>query len=209
VRKLWDWICREYYICRIQWMHLWYAAPAPAPVPTRIETPMFVGEIRQEGGKWIGELKYKNGAGKEIITASSESELLLSLLEVKGHEMIRLGKALRREKYGFFELDRGCLLLPGALTSKDFEAMPDATRDVILDAITLRETVQFSKAHPEFFNDLAGNNVLKIRAFLAKNHLPVTFKNLGYAFDELSDPSLPDDVRLRERPVQPLGGKTE
>jgi len=186
------------------------AQPAPAPAPPapvvappkveRVETSQFVGELKKENDKWVAELVYKNGAGTERFEARSKNELMLKLLEGKGHATLRVNKAVRREKLGWSELDRQ-YPLPDGITAKDFEEMNDKSQDALLRSIAVEQIVMFNEAHPEYYKDPEGKNAKKINDFLTEQHLPITLRNLEYALDELTDSNLPADVRLVERPV--------
>jgi hypothetical protein len=180
--------------------------PTPTPVPVvapvivpkaeRVESPQFVGEIKQEGGRWVAELRYKNGGGTERFIDNTKNGLMLKLLEGKGHATLRVNKAVRREKLGWSELDKQ-YPLPDGIAAKDFEEMGDKQQDHLLRTIANEQILIFREAHPEFYKTEANAN--KLLDFIAKERLPVTFRNLEYAFDELTDSNLPPDVRLEER----------
>ncbi len=176
--------------------------PATAPVQPqkieRVENAHFTAEIKQEGGKWIGEIKYKNGAGTERFTAETKNQLMVKLLEGKGHATLRVNKAVRREKLGFSELDKQ-YPLPHGITTEDFDKMSDAQQDHLLLTVATEQGYLFKEQHPEYY--ATDDNRKKLLALLAKEKLPITARNLAYAFDELSDPNLPVDVRLEERPA--------
>lgn len=175
------------------------ATPVVPPKIERVETSNFVGEIKQENGKWVAEIRYKTGAGTEKFTADTKNGLLLKLLEGKGHATLRVNKAVRREKLGWAELDRQ-YPLPEGITAKDFEEMPDKAQDALLWSIATQQIVQFNEAHPEFYKDPDGKNAKKINDFLTHNNLPITLRNLQYAYDELTDSNLPANVRIEEKP---------
>lgn len=174
------------------------AAPPATVKPERVDTPQFTGEIKQEKGEWVAEIRYKNGSGTERFIAKSRNELMLKLLEGKGHATIRVNKAVRREKLGWSELDRQ-YPLPDGITAKDFSEMKEAQQDHLLATIASEQTLAFREAHPEFYK--SESNGSKLLKFLSNERLPVTYRNLEYAFDELSDPNLPPEVRLEEAPV--------
>ena len=171
--------------------------PVAVPKVERVETKQFIGEIKQDGGKWVAEIRYKSGSGTERFEARSKSELMLKLLEGKGHATLRVNKAVRREKLGWSELDRQ-YPLPEGMTVEDFSALPEKTQDLTLWNIASQQIIQFQEAHPEYYK--TQENAKKINDFLGEHKLPVTVRNLVYALDELTDPNLPADVRLEERP---------
>jgi hypothetical protein len=178
------------------------AAPVVTTVPKveRVETPQFVGEIKQENGKWVAEIRYKTGAGTERFQASTKNELMLQLLAGKGHATMRVNKAVRREKLGWSELDRQ-YPLPEGITTEDFEKMSDKQQDHLLLTVATQQTLLFREAHPDFYRDPKNANAQKLSDFLGKERLPITLRNLEYAFDELTDSNLPAEVRLEERPT--------
>lgn len=177
------------------------AVIAPAPVQPqkieRVENAQFVAEIKQDNGKWVGEIRYKNGQGAEKFTADTKNQLMVKLLEGKGHATLRVNKAVRREKFGFSELDRQ-YPLPDNITVKDFEEMSDGQQDHLLQTVATEQALRFREAHPEFHR--TSENTKKLSDFLGKEKLPITARNLEYALDELSDPNLPAEVRLAEKP---------
>jgi hypothetical protein len=173
-------------------------APTPVPIPPkveRVETDQFVGEIKQEGGKWVAELRYKTGGGTERFIKSTKNELMLALLEGKGHATMRVHKAVRREKLGWSELDRQ-YALPAGVTAEDFEKMPDKQQDAMLWTIASQQTLLFNEAHPEFYK--TPNNAKAIDNFLTEHKLPITLRNLEYAFEDLTESEL-----LEVRPTEP------
>jgi hypothetical protein len=178
---------------------------AQAPVPAqpqkieRVENSQFVAEIKQEDGKWVGEIRYKNGAGTEKFSAATKNQLMVKLLEGKGHATLRVNKAVRREKLGWSELDRQ-YPLPNDITVEDFNAMSDKQQDHLLLTVATQQVIIFREAHPEFYKDPENKNAKKLNDFLNKEKLPITARNLEYAFDELTDSNLPPEVRLEEKP---------
>jgi hypothetical protein len=178
--------------------------PVVAPPPAqpqrieRVENDKFVAEMRQENGKWVAEIKYKNGAGTERFIADTKGQLTLKLLEGKGHATLRVNKAVRREKLGFSELDKQ-YPLPEGITAEDFEKMDDKSQDAVLWSVANNQGFLFKEQHPDYY--ATDGNKEKLLALLSKAKLPITARNLAYALDELSDPNLPLDVRLEERPA--------
>ena len=174
------------------------AAPPPPPEPRveKIETSKFIGLIKRENGKWVAELTYKTGAGQERWVKDTKDELMLALLEGKGHATLRVNKAVRREKLGWSELDRQ-YPLPENISADEFAKMTDKQQDATLWTIASQQILMFRDKHPEYY--ATPLNASRINEFIAKEKLPTTLRNLEYAFEELSDPNLPNDVRLEER----------
>lgn len=164
--------------------------PVPAaPIVERRENAKFILEIRQDGGEWVGEITYKNGAGSERFVAPSRNELNMKLLEGKAHGTLRVRESIRREKYGV-ELDKA-YELPDNITQKDFDAMPQGGKELVLDALATNAGNIFKDLHPEYYP--TSTNSDKIQKFLRNQQnglakgLPITLKNLEYAFAELSE----------------------
>ncbi|MHB8501502.1 MAG: hypothetical protein ACYDHE_11230 [Candidatus Acidiferrales bacterium] len=175
------------------------AAPAPLVTPRveRVENSQFVGEIKQDNGKWVAEIRYKNGAGTERFSADSRGQLMMKLLEGKGNATLRVNKAVRREKLGWSELDRQ-YPLPDGISTEDFDKMTDKAQDALLLSIAREQVFIFREAHPDFYR--TDGNAQKLNSFLNKEKLPITARNLEYALDELSDENLPPEVRLEKKP---------
>jgi hypothetical protein len=176
------------------------AAPAPvaaAPVEVtpqieRTENAKFILEIKQEDGEWVGEITYKNGAGVERFTAPSRNALNLKLLEGKANATLRVREAIRREKYGT-ELDK-VYELPEGVTQEAYNALPEPAQQLLLDTIAKDHGDAFKEAHPEYYP--TKDNSWKLQQFLSKRELPITFRNLEFAFAELTD-----SEELEVRPV--------
>src|SRR5271157_2417584 len=177
-------------------------APVSTPVVPRverIETSQFVGEIKQEGGKWVAELRYKTGGGTERFVKNTKNDLMLALLEGKGHATLRVHKAVRREKLGWSELDRQ-YPLPEWCTTKDFEEMSDKQQNALLYTIASEQIVMFNDAHPEFYK--TPKNAQALNDFLTEHKLPITLRNLEYAFEDLQETDQENDKKFLDyRPV--------
>jgi hypothetical protein len=179
--------------------------PAAQAVPStpqkieRVENAQFLAEIKQENGKWVAEIRYKNGSGTERFVADTKNQLMVKLLEGKGHATLRVNKAVRREKLGWAELDRQ-YPLPEGISTEDFDKMGDKQQDHLLLTVATQQTIMFREAHPEFYRDPENKNAKKLSDFLGEHKLPITLRNLEYAFDELTDIHLPAEVRLEEKP---------
>jgi hypothetical protein len=176
------------------------APPAPAPQrPTveRVETDKFVGEIRQEGGKWVAELTYKNGGGVERWVAPKKNDLMLELLKGKGHATLRVKEAVRREKLGSSaDLDK-YYPLPDGISAEAFDKLPEEQQHAMLYTIASQQTLAFRDAHPEFY--ATSKNAAMINDFLTRRQLPITVKNLDFAYQDLQDNDL-----LEVRPGAPV-----
>lgn len=179
------------------------AVPAPPAAPSlyreRIDTRDFVGEIRNDGKgakPWVGEIKYKlngNGPKPETFRAASQKELMKMLLEAKGHATLRVRTAVRREKLGR-DLDKAWPL-PEGLSADEFTKLPENAQRAMLRAIDAEQAQEFMAAHPEYHRTLENGKLLT--KFLSDKSLPVTLRNLEFAFDELSEEGL-----LEARPLE-------
>jgi len=159
-------------------------APTPEKQPKveRIETDQFLAEIRQEGGKWIAELQYKNGAGTERWSATTKNELMMELLKGKGNATLRVKEAVRRERLGGPKLDKE-YSLPESISPEKFNAYPDEVKTQVIEAIALKNASLFRDLHPEFI--ATDNNGSRLNEFLKENNLPMTVRNLEHAFESL------------------------
>ena len=184
------------------------AVVAP-PKVERIETAQFVGEIKQEGGKWVAEIRYKTGAGTERFIENSRNELMLALLAGKGHATLRVNKAVRREKLGWSELDHQ-YPLPENTTVEKFEKLPDEQQDAMIWTIASQQIILFHDKHPEFYK--TPNNAKAVNDFLVEHKLPITLRNLEYAFEDLTESDLldkrPEVAPAREIPTPSLALET-
>jgi|SRR5579859_399850 len=165
----------------------------PAEKPERIETVQFVAEIRQESGGLVAEIKYKNGSGTEKFSANSKSELMLKLLEGKGHATLRVKEAVRREKLGGQKLDRA-YSLPNNITAEQFAQMPDWQQNNLIETIATQQAILFREECPEYYKTDANGKALD--DYLRKNDLPYTVRNLHYAFEDMVENDLFPDKRL-------------
>jgi hypothetical protein len=171
-------------------------APTPEPVVEKIENKKFIASIFQEGGQWVAELVYKNGAGTERFEAPSKQTLTLKLLEGKGNATLRVRESIRREKYGV-ELDK-MYTLPDGVTQETYDAMPEAAQRLLLDTVATQNGVTFKDLHPEYYP--TENNSDKLQKFLNKRDLPYTLRNIEFAFEELMDS---DELDVRPQDVAP------
>ena len=156
----------------------------------REETKDFVATIRQEGGQWIGELVYKNGAGSERFVAPTKNSLTMKMLIGKGHASVKVRKVIREQKLGV-ELDQAYTF--EGITQEQFDAMPDAARQQLIDKQAMEAALAFKAEHPEYLS--IDENWDKIRRFLDKKRLPYTYVNLEYAYDDLTSDEM---LQVRE-----------
>ncbi len=175
------------------------APPAEEKVE-RIENERFVGEIKQEKGKWIAEISYKSGSGTERFVAGSKNELLLKLLEGKGHATLRVKEAVRREKLGGPKLDKA-YQLPEGMTSEEFSKMPASAQTAVIDSIAATSALVFREAHPEYYRTDANGAALD--KFMQEHNLPYTVTNLEYAFEDMTENELFPDKRQSMRTAEP------
>ena len=156
----------------------------------RADTKDFTAEIRQEGGQWVGELTYKNGAGTERFTAPTKNALTLQMLVGKGHASVKVRKVIREQKLGV-ELDKSYLF--EGLTQEEFDSLPNIARQELIDKKAMEASLAFRSEHPEYLN--TNENWQIIKRFLDKRQLPYTFVNLEYAYDSLTDDEM---LQVRE-----------
>lgn len=180
------------------------SAPAvdpPKPKIERFENDQFLGEIRQENGKWVAELQYKNGAGTEKWTRATKNELMIALLEGKGNATLRVRAAKRRETLGV-ELDKS-LSLPEDITAEEFGKMSEKEQNRTLSNITRQNILDFAQEHPEYIR--SDRNTDNMTKFMTKNSLPYTVKNLSHAYEMLLEDNELDVHKpaRTEAPTQP------
>jgi hypothetical protein len=152
------------------------------PAVEKMENSKFVLEICQEDGEWVGRITYKNGAGTEEFRADTRKALDMKLLEGKAHATLKVREVLRRDTY-YDDLDK-VYDIPD-YTQEEFEELKPETQGRIVDSIAGAAALQFRNDTPEFYGTKF--NIDKIMSFLHKRNLPVTVKNLKYAFEELVD----------------------
>lgn len=161
------------------------ATSAPKGKPERVETKDFTAEIKQEGGKWVGEITYKNGAGSEKFTAQTKADLTLQMLVGKAHATLRLRKIVREQKLGV-SLDQSYKIV--GVTQEEFNALPEGARNQLVEKAAMQAAIAFRDEHPDYVN--TDENWNTIKAFLDKRKLPVTYVNLVYAYENLLDEEL-------------------
>ena len=155
---------------------------APKTTTERVETKDFTAEIRQDNGKWVGEIVYKNGAGTERFVAPTKNELTLKMLVGKANATVKVRKMKREQLFGS-ELDKSYKF--EGLTQEQWDAMPAAAQQEVIDAAAAKAAMAFKMEHPEYIS--TEENWNKIRRFLDARQLPITYTNLEYAFDALTE----------------------
>lgn len=148
----------------------------------RVENSKFVLDIFQEDGEWVGQITYKNGSGTERFSADSRKALLMKVLEGKAHATLKVREVLRRDQY-HDDLDK-VYDIPG-YSQDAFEALTSEAQALVIDSIAAKSAIEFIQGTPEFFGNK--NNKDMLLTFLHKRNLPITVKNLKYAFGELFD----------------------
>lgn len=150
----------------------------------RLETERFIAEIRHEKGKWVAEIQYKSGAGTEKFIAGSKNELMLKLLEGKGHATLRVKEAVRREKLGGPKLDKAYSLPEGIMT-EEFNKMTPQLQTFTIDTIAAQNAMVWMKQTPAYHATDGNQEVLN--QYMCEHDLPYTVGNLTYAFEDLSE----------------------
>lgn len=158
------------------------STPAKETPVERLENSKFVLEICQEDGEWVGRITYKNGAGTEEFRADTRKALDMKLLEGKAHATLKVREVLRRDQY-HDDLDK-VYDIPG-YTQDAFDALTPEAQSLVIDSIASKAAIEFIQTTPEFFG--CKENETRLMSFLHKRNLPVSAKNLKYAFEELVD----------------------
>ena len=148
----------------------------------RIENRRFILEIAQEDGEWVGRITYKNGAGTEEFSAPTRRELDMKLLEGKANATLKVREVLHEQKYGV-DLDK-TYEIPG-YSQTAFDALTPEAQTLVIDGIAMRQAIIFKETTPEFYPTKENSD--KIQAYLHKRELPITLKNLKYAFERIAD----------------------
>ena len=214
--------------------------PAPEPAPVRVaadeikpeirsvETNEFVGRIFREGKDWVAEITYKNGAGQERFTANSKDELMVKLLEGKGHGTVKVREVVKENKrrllYGeendnwdfFFNEVKNS----HGLTVEQYRELPEQSQALIQDTIQAEQIIRFQQNWPEYY--YTQKNFQKVGKYLnAKKpeSWPLTYRNMEIAYRDLSEqnelevrPTPRVDVAPQAAPevqAQPVASKTE
>lgn len=148
----------------------------------RIETKKFVGVIKQEGGMWVAEITYKNGAGTERFTANTKNQLMLKLLEGKANGTLKVRDVTRAAKLGEPEFDHA-YSFPG-IPQDQYDVMPEKAKEALIDAEAAKGTINFKEDYPEFYPTAL--NSQKIIGFLDARRAVLTYGNLVKAFEALT-----------------------
>ena len=162
----------------------------------RIDTPQFYGEIKQDGGQWVAELIYKNGAGTERFTATTKNGLMFKLLEGKGHATVQVRRVNNEVRRRFTEYDTTYKF---DMPQKDYDSLSESVKAGLIAAQADRAAIAFKEAHTDDFYPTAYNSQ-KLMEFLDSKHAVVTLGNLEKAFEELA---ANDELEVRTETVTP------
>ena len=163
----------------------------------RIDTPQFWGEIKQDGGQWVAELVYKNGAGTERFAAPTKNALMFKLLEGKGHATVQVRRVTNDIKRRFTEWEKTYKF--EGMTQADYEKLSDSAKESLIAAQADRAAIAFKEAHTDDFYPTAYNSQ-KLMELLDSKQAIVSFANLEKAFEELS---ANDELEVRTETVTP------
>jgi hypothetical protein len=186
------------------------AAQPSAPTrtnPTRIEKSDFVMLQYKDGNQWVAEIQYHERPdgttpGTERFTASSLPQLNLKLLEGKAHGTIRVQQATRREKEGFkpetWTFFYSAIQKDQGISQAEFLALPAASQNAIYDAYQTVHISEWLSKHAADYTK-APENWTAITGWLKKQNIPLTERNLEFAFRDLKA-----DGKLTLRPQAPV-----
>lgn len=198
------------------------AAPTPAPVPvprpessetvpdtptrkTRQEDKDFVVEMYKNGGNWIGDLTFKNGAGSERFIAANKDELIMKLLVGKANATQKVRntvKEMKRRllcgtKYDTWDFFWQEAFKSHGMTKEKYDALPSETQDFFQDNVQAQQILAFTNSTPEYW---ATEDNFKIIAEYLNNHsVPLTLRNLEIAYNDLTEDDL---LELRPKPAE-------
>jgi hypothetical protein len=191
----------------------------------QIETAKFFGRIFREGKDWVAEITYKNGAGTERFTAPSKDDLMLKLLEGKGHGTVKVRETVQDYKRRIMTGDENDtwdfffqqVKESHNLTVEQYNALPKESRDLVQDTIQAQQILAFQQSYPEYYATAA--NFERIAKYLNKRSWPLTYHNLELAYSDLTAEELLDarpvervDVAPKaapEVPAQPVAAHVE
>jgi hypothetical protein len=174
-------------------------AVEPEPQRKRVETKKFVGEIFKDGKDWVAELNYKNGAGTERFTAGSKDDLMMKILEGKGHGTVKVRETVQRYKLGDVYDDWSIFYNEvkesHGLSIEEYNALPDQSRKFVQDTVQAAYLMEFIATYPEYYAVTPNRD--RIYQYLNSRKIPLTLHNLELAYRDLNE----DDL-LETRPVQ-------
>lgn len=172
------------------------------PLATGVETEPFheedansIRDIRRDGRDWIATIQYRNGAGTETFRASNYRELLMKILTGKGHATLKIRAQAQELSRGLkegFKLDNWADFQKKVLDSgnaghgisrAEYEALPEGAQSTLIDVVQSTEAAAFMQENPSYV--ATPKNLETIIHFLNKQKVPITSRNLGYAFSEL------------------------
>lgn len=174
------------------------AAPTPRAVQPHqprerqpISTPDFTAEIyyRPQMG-YVAEIRYANGtSGTEKFVARDKTELLMKLLAGKANATLKVRSMVVQSREGM-QLDREDYLYAKVkefhnLSPSEFEALPQKSKQVILDVLQAEEIQEFLSNTPEYIG--TPHNFKMIGELLKQEKAIISAKNLGWAFSVLKD----------------------
>lgn len=165
-----------------------------------LENDRFSVDIRQERGEWAAVITFKNGAGTEKFTARTKNELLMKLAEGKGNATLRVRAAVRREKLGNTQYDQ-TYVLPDGVSVEDFNALGENAKRVFIQNLEVAAGNLFIHQHPEYYP--TEQNADTLWAFLANKQLPITYRNMCLAYDDLTEDGLLE-TRPQEAKPEPV-----
>lgn len=163
----------------------------------RIDTPQFWGEIKQEGGQWVAELVYKNGAGTERFTAPTKNGLMFKLLEGKGHATVQVRRVNNDIKRRSIEYEKTYKF--EGLTQAEYDKLSESAKASLIRAQADTAAVAFKEAHAADYLPSAYNSQ-KLTEHLDKKQAVITLGNLEKAFEELT---ANDELEVRTETVTP------
>jgi hypothetical protein len=163
----------------------------------RIDTAQFYGEIKQDGGQWVAELVYKNGAGTERFSAQTKNALMFKLLEGKGHATVQVRRVTNDIKRRSTEYEKTYKF--EGVTQADYDKLSDTAKSALIAAQADRAAIAFKEAHTDDFLPSAYNSQ-KLMELLDSKQAIVSLGNLEKAFEELS---ANDELEVRTETVTP------
>lgn len=166
------------------------SVPSADAVDTRaehLENDRFIVDIKQDRGEWAAVITFKNGAGTEKFTARTKNELMMKLAEGKGNATLRVRAAVRREKLGTAQYD-STYSLPDGVTLDEFNALSEGAKRAFIQNLEVAAGNLFLHRNPDYLP--TEKNADTLWSFLTSRNLPITYRNMCLAYEDLSEDGL-------------------
>lgn len=163
----------------------------PEPTKTVLEdNKKFILSYGKEGKEWVMEMVFKNGAGTERWVANTREELLKQMGTAKANASYKIHEQQKDigdlvvgdvpDGWDWFIEE---LKTSHGLTTEQFNALPQASKDTIRENIEFVEARKFVNSFPDFY--ACPKNDQLMTQYLASRGLSQSFRNLSIAYKTL------------------------